>query len=535
MNSNLQVYGRNSDAQQIVKDQIDAAFPALEQQFDITGQILQKFYDWAFPFMYTEDGGATMTWTASVRSWITRNAKLSQLEELFENSGTDGTFTETYGGDDTETFTDNHATEQKTEFSGVNETLSGALADKVTNSPVSGQNTEERKTAYGRTRTYADGRNWTEVMNDITRAEEPVYTFINSFARLLVSPDWRKERFCDVLPPSVEMEVQTETLPSGSAATAEIENRGTPFNADWLLSLGIPTGAAGEPGPDGKAALTYDNLYFSSTVPPVTIIQEISKFNRTPEVGDMCLFPVYFTGSSPNTRPVYIVCGKCSAVDSAYATFTTVNWALIGGEKGEQGATGATGAPGNQGAAGADALMYTGGIVLNSVPQVGQSTTCSDSWFSRPPVVGDGFSAILTYNGFAYAVVMKVTDKAGEYSNCEFTQLAVLSTYVKYVHHATFAAASQGAGGTQYYIEVFGISDDAAAYTSLSDFINGVGNNLFFGQGWYYDYINNNYYPIVRVRSSSGIMALSTIIGTALSTLTFPITNSINFVDNVGQ
>ena len=346
MNSNLQVYGRNADAQQIAKDQIDAAFPALEQQFDITGQILQKFYDWAFPFMYTEDGGATMTWTASVRSWITRNAKLSQLEELFENSGTDGTFTETYGGNDTETFTDNHATERKTEFSGVNETLSGALADKITNSPVSGKNTEERKTAYGRTRTYADGRNWTEVMNDITRAEEPVYTFINSFARLLVSPDWRKERFCDVLPPSVEMEVQTETLPSGSAATAEIENRGTPFNADWLLSPGIPTGAAGQPGPDGqdgqdgKAALTYGNLYFSSTVPPVTIIQEISKFNRTPEVGDMCLFPVFFTGSSPDTRPVYIVCGKCSAVDSAYATFTTVNYALIGGENGTDGQDG---------------------------------------------------------------------------------------------------------------------------------------------------------------------------------------------------
>lgn len=400
MNSNLQVYGRNADAQQIVKDQIDAAFPALEQQFDITGQILQKFYDWAFPFMYTEDGGATMTWTASVRSWITRNAKLSQLEELFENSGTDGTFTETYGGDDTETFTDNHATEQKTEFSGVNETLSGALADKITNSPVSGKNTEERKTAYGRTRTYADGRNWTEVMNDITRAEEPVYTFINSFARLLVSPDWRKERFCDVLPPSVEMEVQTETLPSGSAATAEIENRGTPFNADWLLSLGIPLGPEGQRGPDGKAALTYDNMYFSSTVPPVTIIQEISKFNRTPEVGDMCLFPVFFTGSSPDTRPVYIVCGKCSAVDSAYATFTTVNWALIGGENGTDGQD-------------PSAVHFTEQTLTSGQQEQARTNIGAASTVDLAPQTTNVYAEITAANMFAYVYAHIVMQRRG--------------------------------------------------------------------------------------------------------------------------
>ena len=473
MNSNLQVYGRNADAQQIVKDQIDAAFPALEQQFDITGQILQKFYDWAFPFMYTEDGGATMTWTASVRSWITRNAKLSQLEELFENSGTDGTFTETYGGDDTETFTDNHATEQKTEFSGVNETLSGALADKVTNSPVSGKNTEERKTAYGRTRTYADGRNWTEVMNDITRAEEPVYTFINSFARLLVSPDWRKERFCDVLPPSVEMEVQTETLPSGSAATAEIENRGTPFNADWLLSLGIPKGAAGQPGPAGKAALTYDNLYFSSTVPPVTIIQEISKFNRTPEVGDMCLFPVFFTGSSPDTRPVYIVCGKCSAVDSAYATFTTVNWALIGGEKGADGQDGAQGPEGPPGAPGVAALEISTSFAPPSAPVTGNTFTVNAQFFNRTPSMGEGCFATFYYSGNAYSVSFYISAVESPDYICTYENV-VLLTAAKHAHNVNIMSAAN-----QIFCAFTFVASKPTAYNSFSELMSDmVANGL---------------------------------------------------------
>ena len=358
MNKLLQVYGKNTGAQEIVQTELTNAFPSLVEQFDMVNRIYEKFYDWLFPFVYTEDGGADMTWRANVRSWITRNAKLSQLEELFENSGTDGTFTETYGGDDTETFTDNHATEQETEFSGVNGTLSGALADKVTNSPVSGKNTEERKTAYGRTRTYADGRNWTEVMNDITRAEEPVYTFINSFARLLVSPAWCKQDFCEVLPPSVEMSAKTVSVPAGSEPTAEIENRGTPFNADWLLSLGIPQGEQGEKGntgDTGNAALTYNNMYFSNVLPSASlqIIQEIGKFNRVPVVGDMCNFIVCYTGESPNTRPVYIVIGRCTVVDSSFATFETANFAVIGGENGTDGQDGAQGPEGPPGPAGA--------------------------------------------------------------------------------------------------------------------------------------------------------------------------------------
>lgn len=342
MNKLLQVYGKNTGAQEIVQTELTSAFPSLVEQFDMVNRIYEKFYDWLFPFVYTEDGGADMTWRANVRSWIAKNPKLAELEAHFAQGTLSGTFTENIDDTDDTTFTDNRATKQKTTFKGVDTTSSGALADEVANEFEQGKNTTENARIYSRTRTYADGRNWVQVMKDVQAAEEPVYTFINSFARLLVSPTWCKQDFCEVLPPSVEMSVEAESLPAGSTATAEIVNRGTPFNADWLLSMGIPQGEQGEKGntgDTGNAALTYNNMYFSNVVPSASlqIIQEIGKFNRVPVVGDMCNFIVYYTGESPNTRPVYIVIGRCTGVDSSFATFKTVNYALIGGENGTDG------------------------------------------------------------------------------------------------------------------------------------------------------------------------------------------------------
>lgn len=257
MNKLLQVYGKNTGAQEIVQTELTSAFPSLVEQFDMVNRIYEKFYDWMFPFVYTEDGGADMTWRANVRSWIAKNPKLAELEAHFAQGTLSGTLTEQIDDTDNTTFTDNRATKQSTTFKGVDTTGSGALADSVTNEFETGKNTTKDERTYNRTRTYADGRNWVQVMKEVQAAEEPVYTFINSFARLLVSPTWCKQDFCEVLPPSVEMSVKTVSVPAGGEPTAEIVNRGTPFNADWLLSMGLvagepgPQGPPGEPGPQG--------------------------------------------------------------------------------------------------------------------------------------------------------------------------------------------------------------------------------------------------------------------------------------------
>lgn len=273
MNKLLQVYGKNAGAQEIVQTELTTAFPSLVEQFDMVNRIYEKFYDWMFPFVYTEDGGADMTWRANVRAWIAKNPKLAELEAHFAQGTLSGTLTEKIDDTDNTTFTDNRATKQSTTFKGVDTTGSGALADSVTNEFETGKNATKDERTYNRTRTYADGRNWVQVMQDVQKAEEPVYTFINSFARLLVSPTWCKQDFCEVLPPSVEMSVEAESLPAGSTATAEIVNRGTPFNADWLLSLGIPPGPAGAT----KYCHNVNILTMNNTAISITLVNERSK------------------------------------------------------------------------------------------------------------------------------------------------------------------------------------------------------------------------------------------------------------------
>lgn len=366
MNNLLQVYGKNAGAQDIVQTELAKAFPFLVEQFDMANRIFEKFYDWLFPFVYTEDGGADMTWRANVRSWIAKNPKLAELEAHFEHGTLSGTLTEKIDDTDNTTFTDNRATKQSTTFKGVDTTGSGALADSVTNEFETGKNTTNDERTYNRTRTYADGRNWVQVMQDVQKAEAPVYTFINSFARLLVSPSWCKQDFCEVLPPSLEMSAQVEMIAAGSAAKAEVVNRGTPFNANWLLSLDIPKGDT------GSTALTYNNMYFSNVVPSesLKIIQEIEKFNRVPVVGDMCNFIVYYTGESPNMRPVYIVIGRCTVVNASFATFETANFAVIGGENGQDGAQGPEGPPGE--------TKYCHNIELKFTSSLGSSTVVFD-------------------------------------------------------------------------------------------------------------------------------------------------------------
>lgn len=241
--------GTNSDAQSVLENEIGEFFPQLEAEQEISAEVIGQFYDWQFPFAYTQDGGGARRWRASVRAVCRRNKKLQQLEELFESSGTDGTLKEVYSGQDEDEYTDNHATRTKTEFAGVGTTTSENLGDTTTNEPVDGKNNTTTVRKKGTTRTYADGRTWTQILKDVGAAVDPVDEFINAFAQVLLPPC---EEPCCPLPPSVSMTVEVEELPTGTPPTAKIVNKGTSLAADWLLSLGVPNGAQGEKGEKGE-------------------------------------------------------------------------------------------------------------------------------------------------------------------------------------------------------------------------------------------------------------------------------------------
>lgn len=521
MNKFLQVYGKNAGAQEIVQTELTNAFPSLVEQFDMVNRIYEKFYDWLFPFVYTEDGGADMTWRANVRSWLAKNPKLAELEAHFAQGTLSGTLTEKIDDTDNATFTDNRATKQSTTFKGVDTTGSGALADSVTNEFETGKNTTNDNRKYNRTRTYADGRNWVQVMQDVQKAEAPVYTFINSFARLLVSPAWCKQDFCEVLPPSVEMSTKTVSVPAGSEPTAEIVNRGTPFNADWLLSLGIPQGTQGD---TGTPALTYNNMYFSNVVPSesMQIIQEVGKFNRVPLVGDMCNFIVYYTGESPNTRPVYIVIGRCTVVDASFATFETANFAVIGGENGTDG---------QDGAPGVAALEISPSFTPPSAPVTGNTFTVNAQFFNRTPSTGEGCFATFHYGGNAYSVSFYISAVESPDYICTYENVVQL-TAKKYVHyiflHADYLT-------TTIFLALTFISSRQTSYT-FSDLISEMRlSGVFYISAC--GYVGNAPVLLVEVTSTDtlSITTPAQSAGTKAGTKSYDITNSyiVSFSDVV--
>ena len=254
----LQTLGTNENAKTTLSNILTEYFPSVVSELSLPDRIVEKFYDWQFPFIYTTDGAGTRKWSVSVRALCERNPKLADLDAFFNASGTDGTFQETYSGNDTETNTDNSARRTKTEFDGVGDPTSQSTADSIVVEPVDGKNTTERKTEYGKTRTYADGRTWSQILADVMDTRGPVYLFINSFAQILREP---AEDPCDmpVYPPSMQMSVEVNTLSPEDPATASVTNQGTSYNAMFNLLLGIPkgaTGAQGTPGADGKDGAT---------------------------------------------------------------------------------------------------------------------------------------------------------------------------------------------------------------------------------------------------------------------------------------
>ena len=298
-----QCLGGNPEAQNILRTEITSAIPTLDRKYGISDAVINKFYDWLFPFRWTEDGGANRYWKISIDSLLFRNAKLEELEDFFVESGTGSTFEESYSGSDTEEFedsretterhsgeisekrsgrgtkgtTDNRETVTEVVFSAIPTSSTELTASRTSVGLPSGKNTTEeesttsdtmehtddrqvtrgfsagknsttRSTTYGKKRTYSDGRTWTQVLNDVRRAAPPVYEFINSFAQILIQPE--PSHMLEWLP-SMGMRVSVTELDPGSAPTAEVVNEGTSMNADWVLSLGLPPGLQGPKGDTG--------------------------------------------------------------------------------------------------------------------------------------------------------------------------------------------------------------------------------------------------------------------------------------------
>ena len=340
----LQTLGTNEDAKTTLANVLTEYFPQVVSELSLPDRIVEKFYDWMFPFVYTTDGAGVRKWSVSVRALCERNPKLADLDAFFNASGTDGTFKESYGGNDTETNTDNSARRTKTEFNGVGDPTSQSTSDSVVVEPVAGQNTTERKTEYGKTRTYADGRTWSQILADVMDTRGPVYIFINSFAQILREPS---EDNCDLpgFPPSMQMKVKVDMLDPDAPATASVTNQGTPYNAVFDLLLGIPQGKQGsqgipgEPGKDGTNgkdgtdgtdgtdgidALMSTYILNSDSDPYVNDQITIpasgfsTYFSRTPALNDECIF----IAKNTTSNRAFLLGVKCTNSSAGAAVFT---------------------------------------------------------------------------------------------------------------------------------------------------------------------------------------------------------------------
>lgn len=127
------------------------------------------------------------------------------------------------------------------------------------------------------------------------------------------------------------------------------------LNSDGVFNF-VFIGVNGQ-GKDGLNSLTYNAIYYSSSdivIGTTKIIQERTKFNRAPFVGDMCVIPyVYKVSASDFTTWItYLTNCTVESFDDTYITFNVIDRVNIKGQKGDAGATGAQGIQGIQGAQG---------------------------------------------------------------------------------------------------------------------------------------------------------------------------------------
>ena len=381
-----QCLGTNAKAQEILKAQIGEFFPALDAAAEVSDEIINKYYDWVFPYIWTEDGGQDRRWASAVRSLCRRHAKLAELEDYFAANDTEATQKEEYGGtdkiartgDDTSkdsgtdnvTFTDNRKQKTTVTFRGVGAPTSSANTAETTETELgAGENDTDTQTThgkttttthdtqdtttYGKTRTWTDGRTWTQVLADVWAATSPVYDFVNAFAQILLSPD----TVCVIWEPTMSMTADAEKLAPGSQPTATIVNVGTATHPRWELHLGLVTGDTGATPEITVTASVDDNV----GTPEVTVTQ-----TGTPEHPDIDFEfknmkgKTGATGATPDitmTATVDDTTGTPSVQVAKGGTpeDPTFNLAFSGlkGATGAPGQDGAPGAPGQDGAPGA--------------------------------------------------------------------------------------------------------------------------------------------------------------------------------------
>ena len=384
-----QCLGTNAKAQEILKAQIGEFFPALDAAAEVSDEIINKYYDWVFPYIWTEDGGQERRWASAVRSLCRRHAKLAELEAFFADNDTDATQNEKYGGTDTLTrtgddtaknsgtdnvaFTDNRKQTTTVTFRGVGApTSSGNTAETTETGMAAGANDTgtqtthgkttttthdtQDTTTYGKTRTWTDGRTWTQVLADVWAATSPVYDFVNAFAQILLSPD----TVCVIWEPTMSMTADAEKLAPGSQPTATIVNVGTATHPRWELHLGLVTGDTGAT-PDITVTATVDD---NVGTPEVTVTQtgtpeqpdiDFSFKNMKGETGE--------TGATPDITITATVDGTTGTpavqvTEGGTPEEPTFNLAFSGlkGETGEQGPQGPAGVDGTNGTNGTDGV-----------------------------------------------------------------------------------------------------------------------------------------------------------------------------------
>ena len=384
-----QCLGTNAKAQEILKAQIGEFFPALDAAAEVSDEIINKYYDWIFPYIWTEDGGQERRWASAVRSLCRRHAKLAELEDYFAANATDATQNEKYSGtdkiartgDDTAkdsgtdnvTFTDNRKQKTTVTFRGVGaptssantaettETELGAGANDTDTQTTHGKTTTtthdtQDTTTYGKTRTWTDGRTWTQVLADVWAATSPVYDFVNAFAQILLSPD----TVCVIWEPTMSMTADAEKLAPGSQPTATIVNVGTAAHPRWELHLGLVTGDTGATPDITVTASVDDNVGTPEVVVTQTGTPEFPEIdfafkNMKGETGapgqDGVTPDITMTASVDDTTGTPAV----QVTEGGTPEAPTFNLSFSG-LKGEKGDTGSAGAPGQGGAPGQDGV-----------------------------------------------------------------------------------------------------------------------------------------------------------------------------------